>query len=321
MDERSRETGAVHRLAAAVALLSTIAAVAVPGFASLHNWLDVLSSASITGLFALGLLVVLIAGELDISFTATASIAQFLLALVLAKYDIGWTGTIAFAALTGLVLGVVNGAITTWLRAPPIITTIALLNIYGGGLILISRGEMLYDFPEFFSGTALLRIGGYPITLQVTLLVAAAIGTTLLLSASNFGRILRAAGGNREAALRLGVSGIGVNLIAYGYLGLMSGIAGLAQAQLLQAVTPGSLIGRELDVVAATVLGGVSLSGGRGTVGGTLLGVLFVALLGNVLVLSGVSPYWHQAVTGAIVLAAVAPIAWRRARPAVTEAL
>lgn len=320
MAEPSREKSAVRRLAAGIVLLGGAAALWVPGFASPYNWLDLLSSSSITALFALGLLVVLMAGELDISFTAVASISQFLLAVVLARQDIGWAGTIAFSALVGLLLGLLNGVVTTWLRAPPIITTIALLNVYGGLLALVSRGEMLYDFPEFFTSTAIARVGGYPLTLQTLALLATAVATALLLRATNLGRILRAAGGNRDAALRLGVNGMAVNLLAYGYLGLVSGIAGLAQAQLLQAVTPGSLIGRELDVVAATILGGASLAGGRGGVVGTLLGVLFIALIGNILVLSGVSPYWHQAVTGAIVLAAVAPIAWRRVRPAVAEA-
>ena len=321
MAESSRERSAVHRLAAGIVLLGGASALWVPGFASPYNWLDLLSSSSITALFALGLLVVLIAGELDISFTAVASISQFLLAVVLARQDIGWAGTILLSALVGLLLGLVNGAVTTWLRAPPIITTIALLNVYGGVLALVSRGEMLYDFPEFFTSTAIARVGSYPLTLQTLALAVTAVVTALLLRTTNLGRILRAAGGNRDAALRLGVNGTAVNLLAYGYLGLLSGIAGLAQAQLLQAVTPGSLIGRELDVVAATILGGASLAGGRGNVAGTLLGVLFIALIGNILVLSGVSPYWHQAVTGAIVLVAVAPIVWRRARPAVVEAI
>lgn len=320
MAEPSRERSAVRRLAAGIVLLGGASALWVPGFASPYNWLDLLSSSSITALFALGLLVVLMAGELDISFTAVASISQFLLAVVLARQDIGWIGTLVVSALVGLLLGLVNGVVTTWLRAPPIITTIALLNVYGGLLALVSRGEMLYDFPEFFTSTAIGRIGGYPLTLQTLALAVTAVLTALLLKATNLGRILRAVGGNRDAALRLGINGTAVNLLAYGYLGLVSGIAGLAQAQLLQAVTPGSLIGRELDVVAATILGGASLAGGRGGVVGTLLGVLFIALIGNILVLSGVSPYWHQAVTGAIVLAAVAPIAWRRARPALAEA-
>lgn len=320
MAEPSREKSAIRRLALGIVLLGGASALLVPGFASPYNWLDLLSSSSITALFALGLLVVLIAGELDISFTAVASVSQFILALVLARQDIGWIGAIALSALVGLLLGVLNGAVTTWLRAPPIITTIALLNIYGGLLALVSRGEMLYDFPTFFTDTAIARIGAYPLTLQTTALVVTAFVTVLVLKATNFGPILRAVGGNRDAALRLGINGVVVNLLAYGYLGLMSGIAGLAQAQLLQAVTPGSLIGRELDVVAATILGGASLAGGRGSVVGTLLGVLFIALIGNILVLSGVSPYWHQALTGVVVLAAVAPIAWRHARPAAPEA-
>jgi ribose/xylose/arabinose/galactoside ABC-type transport system permease subunit len=102
--------------------------------------------------------------------------------------------------------------------------------------------------------------------------------------------------------------------VAYGWLGALAGLAGLLQAQLVQAVTPGSLVGRELDVIAATVLGGASLAGGRGTVTGTLLGVGLIALLGHLLVLGGVSSYWHAVASGLAVLGSLASqrLYWRR---------
>ncbi|TBW35510.1 ABC transporter permease [Siculibacillus lacustris] len=316
MAESRPETRAIRRLGAGMALLLVGGGLFVPGFASTDNLLDVVTSAGIAGLFALGLLMVLIAGELDISFTAVASIAQFGLALLFTRGDLGWASAILISGGIGLALGLVNAAVVTWLRAPPIITTIALLNVYGGGLALLSRGEMLYDFPVWFSDAAVFRVFGLPVSLQV-LLLAVATAATLVLGRTHWGLTLRAAGGNREAALRQGVGGVAVAAFAYGWLGFLSGIAGLAQAQLLQAVTPGSLIGRELDVVAATILGGASLAGGRGSVGGTLLGVLFIALIGNVLVLSGLSPYWHQAVTGTVLIVAVAPFLRGRRRAAI----
>ncbi|BCP54846.1 sugar ABC transporter permease [Kaistia sp. 32K] len=302
MGETYPEKLSTRTLLLAVLLLAVVTALFTPDFLSPYNLLDVAATASVTGIFALGLLVVLLAGGLDISFTAIASITQFGLAVVLARTDLGWTLSILLVSVTGLAFGVLNGALVTWLRTPPIVVTIALLNIYAGALILVSRGAMLYDFPEFFSTSVVARIGGYPLSLQLVLLLVFALVTAFILRGTHWGRIVRAVGGSREAASRQGISILAVNLFAYGYLGLASGVAGLAQAQLLQAVTPGALVGRELDVVAATVLGGASLIGGRGTVLGTLLGVLFIGLFGNALVLNGVSPYWHQVATGSVVL-------------------
>jgi simple sugar transport system permease protein len=300
------ERRAVLTLAAALALLALATALMKPAALSPDNLMDMLQSASAAAIMALGLLVVLIAGGLDVSFTAVASLAQYALAYELGRRDLGWTGALALAGAAGAALGVVNGAIVTGLRAAPIVVTIALLNIYFGALILISRGEMLYGFPDFFATSALVRLGRTALTVQTAALAAAAAATTVLLSATRWGRLLRATGGDKEAARRLGVPILAVNLFAYGYLGLLSGVAGLVQAQMLQAVTPGALVGQELGVVAAAVIGGASLAGGRGTVVGALLGALLLALVGNLLVLNGVSPYWHQALTGGIVLASVA---------------
>jgi simple sugar transport system permease protein len=302
MGETYPEKLSTRTLLLAVLLLAVVTALFTPGFLSPYNLLDIAATASVSGIFALGLLVVLLAGGLDISFTAIASITQFGLAVILARTDLGWPLSILLVSVSGIALGALNGALVTWLRAPPIVVTIALLNIYAGTLILVSRGAMLYDFPEFFSTSVVARIGGYPVSLQLVLLLVFALVTTVILRATHWGRILRAVGGSRDAASRQGISILAVNLFAYGYLGLASGVAGLAQAQLLQAVTPGALVGRELDVVAATVLGGASLIGGRGTVFGTLLGVLFIGLFGNALVLNGISPYWHQVATGGVVL-------------------
>lgn len=322
MAETFSEARAPLTLALVLAAVMLFASAAFPPFRSLSNLFDVLTTASVTGILALGLLVVLVAGGLDISFTAIASIAQFLLALALARTDLGWSGSTLLVVLLGAALGAFNGAIVTWLRGSAMVVTIALLNVYVGALLLASGGEMRYDFPEFFSQTILWRLGGMAVSVQLVAFGAAAALTFGLLNLTNWGRLLRAAGGNRVAAQRLGISVWAVNVSAYAWLGALAGIAGLMQAQLVQAVTPGALVGRELDVVAATVLGGATLAGGRGTVLGTVLGVLLIAVLGNLLVLGGVSSYWHSVITGAVVLVGLAlqALRWRR-RPLILRAV
>jgi len=306
MAKTAVERSAERALLAALVLVLLLGGLAKPRLVSLGNILDLLASTSVSGLLALGLLVVLLAGGLDISFTAVASIAQYSLGVVLAGHDIGWVGSLLLVSAIGLALGLLNGGLVSLLRTQPIVVTIALLNIYYGGLILASGGVMLYSFPDFFSNTIAARIGHHPVQSAIVIFLAAIVVTWVLLARTHWGRIIRSVGGNAVAAERQGISILSTNLFAYGYLGVLSGLAGFVQAQLLQAITPGALVGTELEVVAATVLGGASLLGGRGTVAGTVLGVLLIAVIGNVLVLLGISPYWHQAITGLVVLGSIA---------------
>ncbi|RKP49631.1 ABC transporter permease [Pararobbsia silviterrae] len=323
MADVSSETRALRVLAGGLSIIAVFAWTALPAFRSFANLFDMITTASVTGMLALGVLVVLVSGGLDISFTAVASIAQFLLALALARIDLGWTGSTLFVVAVGATLGAFNGAVVTWLRGSAMVTTIALLNVYGGALMFVSDGEMLYDFPDFFSQTVLWRGGGVAVSVQLVAFGVIAALTSALLNRTNWGRLLRATGGNRVAAQRLGTSVWATTVSAYAWLGALAGIAGLMQAQLVQAVTPGALIGRELDVIAATVLGGATLTGGRGSVSGTVLGVLLIALIGNVLVLGGVSSYWHSVFTGAVVLAGLAlqGLHWRRQRALTSAAV
>ncbi len=237
MGETALEKVSTRALTAAVAILCLAASVFTHNFLSVSNLLNLLTTASVTGILALGLLVVLLSGGLDISFTAVACIAQFVLAVVLADHDLGWPLSILLVSVIGLALGALNGLIVTWLRSPPIVVTIALLNIYYGALILISGGAMLYSFPDFFTDAIVARIAHYPVSVPVVFLAAATVVTGFVLSGTNWGRIIRATGGGREAAARQGISIPAVNIFAYGYLGLLAGVAGLVQAQLLQAVT------------------------------------------------------------------------------------
>jgi simple sugar transport system permease protein len=146
------------------------------------------------------------------------------------------------------------------------------------------------------------------------MLVAVFVLTWLLLNRTTTGRQIYAMGGNPDAAQRLGFSLFRLNLIVYGYMGFTAGIASLVQAQLAQSVAPTVLVGKELDVLAAVVLGGASLLGGVGTVFGTVLGLTLLAVMQNGLILLGVSSYWSQFFVGLVILVSVSATAVSMAR-------
>ena len=154
----------------------------------------------------------------------------------------------------------------------------------------------------------------YAISLQIVALVFAFALAWVLLNRTNFGRQVFALGGNPEAARRVGFGTFRLNLLVYAYMGLVAGLASLVQAQYTQSVSPTALVGRELDVVAAAVLGGASLDGGIGSVSGAILGLALIAIMQNGLALLGVSSYWSQFFTGLVIVAAVAGMAARARR-------
>ncbi len=317
------------RLLLVVVLLGGFLAVATPSFASLQNLVDLLTSNAFSGMLAAGLLVVLVSGGIDISFTATASVAQYAAMTVANHSAIGWLGVAAIGAGLGTVLGLLNAVLIGTLRLSSIIVTIATLNLFFGLLMFVTRGDEIFALPDWFVNGASWTVytdaqqTDYAINLQMLGLVFAFVLTAILLKRTNLGRQIYALGSNADAAARVGIPVFRLNLLIYGYMGLIAGLASLVQAQNAQSVSPNALVGRELDVLAAVVLGGASLTGGVGTVFGTILGVMLLAFLQNGLLLLGVPSYWSPCFTGAVILIAVSLLAIerRRQRGAVRQVL
>ena len=312
-------------LLAVILALSLMLSLATDSFFTLQNLFDLLTSNAFVGILASGLLVVLVAGGIDISFTATASVAQYVALTIGIRHDLGWLALFALAGAVGLLCGVINAVFITKLRISSIIVSIATLNIFYGLLIFFTGGKYITSLPKFFrDGISWFEYEDasgvpYALNLQILILVLAFAAAWLLLNRTNIGRQIYAMGGNKEAAQRLGFHIFGLNLLVYGYLGLVAGVASLVQAQLAQSVTPTVLVGKELDVLAAVVLGGASLTGGVGTVFGVMLGVALLAILQNGLVLVGVSSYWNQWFVGLTILCAVSITAWSERRRRVVK--
>lgn len=285
-------------------------------FFSFENLFDVLLSYSFLGIMAMGLMVVLISGGIDISFTATATVSQYLMAVFIIEHGGGWSTAFIIPIFIGVALGAVNALLVYYLRVHSIIITIATLNIFYGLLIFFTRGKWIYNFPEWFSeGFTLFEVSAadgttYSLSFAIMALLSVVVLTGFLLNRTSVGRQIYAMGGNPDAARRMGFRILRLHLYVYCYMGFLAGIAGLVQAQMVQTVAPNSIVGRELDVVAAVVLGGASLVGGAGTLLGTILGVTLIAVMENGLTLLGVSAYWHKVIIGLIFIISVSMTAY-----------
>ncbi|UEP24316.1 ABC transporter permease [Burkholderia ambifaria] len=298
-------------------LLAVIAAMAIgiglstPAFATLPNLFDLLNQSSVNLIFAVGLLVVLIAGGIDISFAVGASVVQYLTALTMFRLGGGnWALGVAVAAGFGCLLGAVNATIIYRFRVVSIVATIATFNVFFGGLMFATGGVSIYDLPDWWTDRiSLVHVdtpsGAADLALPVAAMLVAVGATWFLLRRTTLGRQLYAAGDNPEAARRIGIRLGTMHYVAYGWLGTMAGIAGLMQAHYVQEVVPNAFYGRELDVLAAVVLGGARLGGGRGTVLGAVLGIVLVSIAANGLNLLGVSPYAFKMIVGAVILIAI----------------
>lgn len=302
-------------LAAVILVLVVLLAASAPDFLSARNVLDLVDGYAVTGIFACGLLVVLVFGGIDISFAGVAAVSQYLLALWLVHVGGSWPLAFLIAGGIGLLLGCVNAVLIHGLRLIAVIVTIANMSVLFGLLMYLTRGRSIYDMPEWFEAGAVLWRGvdgnGNELRIHLAHIMAPLVfvATWFLLNRLRVGRQLIAHGGNPEAAKRLGCNILGLHLVAYGWMGLMAGLAGLVQAYRVKEVVPNALIGRELDVLAAVVLGGASLLGGVGTVLGTLLGVVLLAVLRNGLNLLGVSSYAFNLVTGLVILSSISATA------------
>lgn len=272
-----------------------------------ENILDMLTSYSAYGVIAVGCLFVIISGGIDISFMAVAAVAQYLAALYMLNAGGNFVIIYLIVIAAGAALGFVNAILVNRLNVPTLIITIATMNIIYGLMMRFTSGVRLHGFPEWFSQKTEVSLLAVSVgTLIVVLFIA-----WFILKKTKMGRRVYAVGGNMEAAKRCGVSVLMVHLFVYGFAGAVAGVGALIKCYLSQQASIEALYGDEMDVLAMVVLGGVSLSGGKGSVFGTVLGILLVALLSNGMILVGVSSYWKDLVIGAVILISFCITGWR----------
>jgi simple sugar transport system permease protein len=302
-------------------VLSVVLFLLNPKFATLENIFDVLRNNSFLGIVALGELVVLISGGIDVSFTAIATVAQYVMGVLITRYAVE---SVFLAFLIPIPIGIALGAFNAFLvnrtRVHPVIITISNLNVFYGLLMVISKGKWIYGFPAPFRDFARLKVltlvsekgVDYGLSIFTVVWFLIAVVTWLILQYLPIGRKVYALGGNSEAARRAGFDIFRIQLFVYCYIGFLSGLAGFVHAELNQMIQPNAIVGRELDVLAAAILGGASVFGGAGSPLGVVLGVLFIAFVKNGLILMKASAYWHQVIMGFIIVLAATLSAYQQ---------
>ena len=305
-----------------ILVVGALFSVTAPGFLTLPNLIDLLETYSVQAIIAMGLFVVLVSGGIDISFAATASVAQYCAALLAARAGLPAPVVIVAGLCIGAALGCLNAALIHYLRITSIIATISMMSITFSLLMYFSGGKSIYDLPDWwtdrvtFYRTELASGDIVRITLPVVVMAAVAILTWAIMTRTSIGRQIYAMGGNPEAARRIGAKIGMLTFFAYGYLGFLAALGGMIQAHRVGESVPNAMVNTELAVLSAAVLGGASLSGGIGTVPGVLLGIVLLAMLQNGLNLLGVSSYFFQIVIGITILVStsITVISSRRGR-------
>jgi ribose transport system permease protein len=283
-------------------LVTLVMSVCSDQFFALSNLGNIARQVSINAIIAAGMTVVIIIGGIDLSVGAVMSLSMTLAAgAMLAGVPVGLASALGIAA--GAAFGAVNGALIAYLRLPAIIVTLATMEIPRGIALLYTEGYPKSGLPESF---AVLGRGEF-LHLPVPAFVVAAVFVSahLLLTRFSAGRYFYALGGNEEAVRFSGVDVRIYKLLAYSLSGLTAGIAGIVLASRLMSGQPNAGVGFELDAIAAVVLGGAAITGGRGSIMGTLIGVLMLGMLNNGLNLMNISPYTQKILKGLIVLIAV----------------
>lgn len=301
---------------AMVVALCIAVAVANPAFLQPSTLIDLARASVVTGLFALGVFVILAAGGIDVSFTAVAALTMFSVTQAVVSWapDLPIAVVLTASALLGTVLGLINGLLVHVLRVPSLIVTIGTQYLFRGFLLAFVGTVWIMDLPpqmEAFGRAPLLAFdaaNGAHIVLPAYFLVLpiAALATWWVLNRTMMGRAIFAMGGNRQVAERLGFNLLSVHLFLFGFAGLLAGLAGIIHVCANRLANPSDLVGTEINVIAAVVLGGARITGGTGSVLGTMLGVLLVVVVNNVLVLVGVPSTWQRVVVGAFILVAAA---------------
>lgn len=274
-------------------------------FLTMYNILNIFRQVSIIGLIAFGMTFVIITGGIDLSVGATLGLTSMIMGLMLVK---GTSDLVAIpvALLLGVIFGGINGVLISKVKLQPFIATLATMTMFRGITMIISNGIPAMELTRksnilnFFSQGKILNIP-FPMILLIVFLVV----LLLVLQNTVFGRGVYAVGGNEEAARLSSIPVNKMKILVYVVSGFMSALAGIILTSRLSSAQPTAGTGFELDAIAAVVIGGTSLSGGKGKIFGTFLGVLIIGVLNNGLNIIGVSAFYQQFIKGLVILLAV----------------
>lgn len=309
---RSREI----TLAAVMVVLAALVAVQAPNFLDPRNLQNIGKDASIIAICAVGEGLVILTKNIDLSVESTIGLVAFVVGEILRTYHLPVAEAWLLGIGLGLALGMVNGVIVAGFKVPSIVATLGTLSVFRGLDFLVANGTQinLVDLPPGYSNAATQNVFGIPVFVIVAIVIVVAVA--LLLKYTVLGRQVYAVGSNAAAATILGIRSRFTVFVAFSLCGLLAGIAGVLWGIDYGTIYATSASGLALQVIAATVVGGVSISGGSGTVVGAALGALFLGFINNALLVLLLPQEWLQVIYGAVILVAVATdaIVQRRAR-------
>jgi ribose transport system permease protein len=294
----------IQRLLPFLSLIALFVGLSIssPPFLTATNLSSVVRQTAVINIMALGMTLIIVAGGIDLSVGAILAFAGLIGTKIMEQHGAIAAGILAGIA-AGFLWGLVNGLLTERLKINPFIVTLGTLGIIRGLALLYSGGLPVVGLPRGFSFLGEGAVLGLPFVLY--LLVFCAMLTHFLLQYTKLGRYAYAIGSNREAAVYAGIPVSFHTVAVYAISGALTGLAGMIEASRLMTGQPTAGQGYELQVIAAVVIGGGSLSGGEGSVIGTLIGAFIMGLLANGCDLLGISPYIQQAVIGAVIILAV----------------
>jgi len=315
---------AMQRFLAFAALIVIVIAFSLlsPNFLQFDNVVGILIATTVNGVLALGVTFVIISGSIDLSVGTVMTLTAVMTAVFITVWQLPVPVGIAAGIATGGLAGLVNGVLVARLKIPSFIATLGMLNVAKGLALVISGLKPIYfnDTPEFNRAAMGSVVGGIVPGLEipnlVVVLFVSALVASLILSKTILGRFTFALGSNEEAARLSGVNVDAWKMAVFTVCGLFSGIAGVLIGARLNSAQPSLGQGYELDAIAAAVIGGTSLSGGEGSILGTVIGAFIISTLTNGLRILSVPQEWQTVVTGGIVIVAVyLDIVRRRQRP------
>lgn len=284
-------------------LICAAAALLSPDFLTVRNISNLLQQSSLTGIIAIGMTLVILTSGIDLAVGSTAALSGMLVAILL-DGSMPIVVAILVALLAGVGIGLLMGAVSSWIRLPAFIVTLAGLTAVRGWAYTTTDGRPAgSDLPDAFT----ILGGGYIGILPLTglIFIAVTLITALILRYTTFGEYVYAVGSNEEAARLSGVPVNWVKTAVFGFSGLTAALAGVLLTSRLTIGQPTAFQGAELDAIAAVVLGGTSLFGGRGSVGGTFIAVLLLSVLKNLFNLMGIGSFVQMVATGLILVLAL----------------
>lgn len=285
-----------------IALVALMAALS-PTFFTSGNLLNIVRQMSIVGIVAIGVTMIIITTGIDLSSGSVIALTSVIVASVAQVDSYPVLFAVAIGLGIGLLCGLINGSIIAKGKIAPFIVTLGMMTAARGAALLYSGGKPIGGLSESFKFIGQGSLFGIPV--PIIIFAAVAVISYILLNKTKFGKYVYAIGGNEQAAIIAGVNVTKYKILIYGYAGLLSGLAGIILTSRIASGQPTAGVMYELDAIAAAVIGGTSLAGGIGTIGGTVIGALIIGVMNNGLDLLNVSSYWQQILKGAIITVAV----------------